>query len=134
MSTFVYDNARSLAATAALNWPAITAKAALMSGAYTPNRHTDVHLSDVPGGAVIISATMTGLSQTSGNCTGSIPEFMAFLNASPVVGLLIYKDTGDPTTSPLIYYSDEGVGFPFTALGFNYSIGADLSAGGFFEL
>lgn len=135
MSTFVYDNARSLAATAQLNWPSAgTVKAALMSGAYTPNAHSDVHFSDVPGGAVIITATMSGLAQANGICTGVIPEFDAFLNAATVVGLLFYIDTGDPTTSPLIYYSDEGIGFPFQPLGFNYAVGADLTAGGFFQL
>lgn len=135
MSTFVYDNARSLAATAQLNWPAAgTVKAALLSEAYTPNAHLDVNLSDVPGGAVIISTTMSGLAQANGICTGTIPEFMAFINAATVVGLLIYIDSGNPATSPLIYYSDEGVGFPFQPLGFNYAVGADLTAGGFFQL
>ena len=134
MSTFVYDNARSLAATGALNWPAVSARAALVSAAYAPNAATDVYLSDLPGGASIINVAMTGLSQDDGNCTGTIPEFMAFLDAATVVGLLIYIDTGNPATSPLVYYSDQGVGFPFQPLGFNYAIAADQSAGGFFQL
>lgn len=132
-NTYVYNNARYLLGTAGINWPAAPVKAALVSGAYAPSP-SDVYLSAVPAGALMITAIMTGLAvRANGACYGVIPQFNAFSSASTVVGLLIYNDTGDPTTSALIYYSDGGVGFPFQPLGFNYAVGYDQGAGGFFQ-
>ncbi len=132
-NTFVYNNARHLLGTAGLNWPAQTATAALVNGAYSPSP-SDVYLSAVPHGAVMVTAIMTGLTvRANGACYGVIPQFNALTSGSSVVGLLIYNDTGDPTTSALIYYSDDGVGFPFQPIGFNYAVGYDQANGGFFQ-
>lgn len=135
MSTFVYNNARYLLGTAGLNWPSLgTVKAALVNASYSP-LPTDVYLTSVPGGAVVgTAATMTGLAvRTSGVCYGTIPQFNALASPTQVVGVVIYQDTGNPASSPLIYYSSDGLGFPFLPQGFNYAVGYDLSNGGFFQ-
>lgn len=132
-NTFVYNNARHMFATAGINWPAASARAALLSAGYSPSP-TDKFLSEISTGAVMKDVAMTALGDVDGQCFGTIPEIMAFISATTVVGLVIYIDTGDPTTSPLVYYSDDGVGFPFQPLGFNYAIGFDQSAGGFFQV
>jgi hypothetical protein len=131
-NTYVYNNARSLFATAGINWPSAPIRASLVNAAYAP-LPTDVYYSAIPSGAIMRDAAMSGLGQKNGICYGTIPEFDAFASASTVVGLVIYIDTGDPTTSPLVYYSDDGFGFPFQPLGFNYAVGYDLSAGGYFQ-
>lgn len=132
-NTFVYNNARHLFATGQINWPAASARAALLSAGYSPSPD-DKFLSAISTGAVMKDAAMTSLGETNGLCFGSVPEFMAFISATTVVGLVIYLDTGDPTTSPLVYYSDDGVGFPFQPLGFNYAVGFDQSTGGYFQV
>jgi hypothetical protein len=132
MSTFVYNNARSLFATAALNWPASAAHAVLLNGAYAP-QPTDQFFSAVPPGGVMKDVAMTGLGQKNGICYGVIPQFNAFTSPTPVMALLIYISTGNPATSPLVYYSSDGVGFPFTPLGFNYAVGFDQANGGYFQ-
>lgn len=131
-NTYVYNNGRHLFATGAIDWPSANARASLLNGAYAPSP-ADKFYSDIPGGAVMKDALMESLGETNGVCFGTIPQFNAFVSPSTVVALVIYLDTGDPTSSPLIYYSDDGVGFPFQPLGFNYAVGFDQSAGGFFQ-
>lgn len=131
-NTYVYNNARHLFATGAIDWPSANARASLCNGAYAP-QPGDKFYSDVPGGAIMKDALMTGLGENSGVCYGTIPQFDAWTSAAMCVGVLIYLDTGDPTTSPLVYYSDDGMGFPFQPLGFNYAVGFDQAARGFFQ-
>jgi hypothetical protein len=131
-NTFVYNNARHLFATAGINWPTANARASLVSGGYAP-QPSDKFYSAIPSGAIMKDALMTGLGEVNGNCYGVIPQFNAWSSATLCVGLVIYLDTGDPTTSPLVYYSDDGMGFPFQPLGFNYAVGYDQTAQGFFQ-
>lgn len=132
-NTFLYNNARHLFASAQLSWAEATAHAALINAAYAP-QPGDKFLSDIPAGAIMKDVLMTSLTEINGICAGSIPQFNAFAAAAQVVALVIYISTGDPTTSTLIYYSADGFGFPFQPLGFNYFIGFDQSAGGFFQV
>jgi len=131
-NTYVYNNARSLFATGGINWPVANARVSLVNAGYAP-QPGDIYYSDIPSGAIMKDAAMTNLGQNNGICYGTIPEFDAFSSPSQVVGMVIYLWTGDPTSSPLVYYSDDGLGFPFTPLGFNYAVGYDLAAGGFFQ-
>lgn len=132
-NTFLYNNARSLFATGALDWSTAEIHAVLVNAAYAPSL-SDVNLSDVPSGAQMIDVTMTDTDQVNGFCFGTIPEFDAFLSASAVVALLIYSKGSDSSHSPLIYYSADGMGFPFTPQGFNYSVAFDQTARGFFQV
>jgi hypothetical protein len=131
-NTFLYNNARSMLATGQINWPSCAAHAVLVNAAYAPSL-ADKFLSDVPSGAIMQDVAMTGLAQSNGVCYGVIPQFDAFLSPSVVVALLIYISNGPASTSPLVYYSADGIGFPFQPLGFNYAVGFDQSAGGFFQ-
>ncbi len=134
MSTFVYNNAQALFQTGSLVWATSNIHAAFVNASYAP-QPTDLYLSQVPTGAIVKDVAMTNLGQSSsGVCYGSVPEIKAFLQVVSVVGLLLYLYTGNPATSVLIYYSSNGVGFPFTPQGFNYSVGYDQSNGGFFKL
>jgi hypothetical protein len=132
-NTFLYNNARHLFASAQLDWATATAHAVLVNAAYAP-QPGDKFFSAIPVGAVMQDVLMTSLTEINGLCSGTIPQFNAFTSASQVVALVIYIHTGDPTTSPLVYYSADGFGFPFKPLGFNYFVGFDQSAGGFFQV
>lgn len=133
MSTFVYNSARDLFATTGLNWLTCVPHAVLVNSSYSP-QPGDQFLSAVPVGAIMKDVAMTGVAERSGGiCYGTIPEFLAYTSPAQVVGLLIYAYTGTPATSQLIYYSSDGYGFPFTPQGFNYAVGYDQAAGGFFQ-
>jgi hypothetical protein len=132
-TTFKYNYAASLFATAGLDWLTCVPHAILLNAAYAP-QPSHQFLSDIPVGAVMQDVAMTSVGQLNGICYGLIPQFNAFISATPVVALAIYSHTGDPTTSVLIYYSADGFGFPFLPQGFNYAVGFDQTAGGFFQV
>lgn len=132
-NTFLYNNARHLFATAQLDWATSAAHAVLVNAAYAP-QPGDQFLSAIPSGAIMQDVAMTSLTEANGLCAGTIPQFDAFTSASTVVALVIYISTGTPSSSPLIYYSADGFGFPFQPLGFNYFVGFDQSASGFFQV
>lgn len=133
MTTMVYNNARHLFATGQINWPFVNAHAVLLNAAYAP-QPGDMFLSDIPTGAVMKDVLMTDLGETNGICFGTIPQFNAFSSGSDCIALGIYlQDGGGPGSSALVYYSDDGFGFPFTPEGFNYAVGFDQAAGGFFQ-
>lgn len=131
----VYNAARVRFATAQLDWSTATIHAMLVDSSYTPLL-THVHVSDIPSGAIIIrDSPLTDIAVAdTGVCYGTIPKFEALLSSAPVAALILYENTGTDSTSGLIYYSSGGVGFPFDAQGFDYSIGYDLTNGGFFKV
>jgi len=134
MSTFVYNSARHLFATAQLSWAGSVVGALLVSASYTPSQ-SDNFVSDITPGAILRRCgDLTNVAEANGICAGTIAEQDAFINAQPVVGLVLYIDSGDDATSQLIYYSSDGPGFPFLPQGFNYAISYDLTQGGFFQV
>lgn len=134
MSTFLYNRAKSDFATAAFNWPTCTPKAMLVDAGYTPSV-AHQYVSDVPSGAIAVrDLALASVAQSNGVCSGTIPTANALLWPNPVVGLLIYASTGVDATSRLIYYSSDGFGFPFAAVGFNYAIAYDQGYAGWFQV
>lgn len=133
MTTQVYNKARYLFATAQIDWLTASVHATLLNGAYAP-APGDTYLSDVPAGAIMQDVPVLAPGVTpAGVCYCTIPQFNAFTSASTVVAVMLYLYTGNPATSTLIYYSSDGVGFPFQPEGFNYSVGYDQAAGGYFQ-
>lgn len=88
------------------------------AGSYTRNLSTDEFLDDIPGGAVL--ATSDPL--TSVTTTAGVLDADDVLWASvPATGqgdyVVLFKDTGTPSTSPLIGIIDTGTGLPVTPNG-----------------
>lgn len=131
---FVYATARLALNSAQIDLASATVGAALVSGGYSPNPNTDQFLSAIDPTTILAQADLTdsGLGP-AGQFFGTIPQFMALLSVPPVVAVVLYVDTGDPTTSQLLYYSSTGPGFPFLPQGFNYVVGYDQTQGGFFQ-
>lgn len=84
---------------------------------YTVDLDNDEFLSDVPSGARI--ATSSGLSfatTTDGVADASDINF-ALLTGPEVRAMVVYQEVGGDSTSPLMVYIDEAVGFPLTPNG-----------------
>lgn len=134
MATFLYGNASQLLATAGLNWPTSTVWALLVDKTYSPAANKDVHVSDIPASSIIARAgPLTSMASTKGVCSGNVPQFSSLVNPLPAAAVVLYLNSGTDSTSQLIYYSSDGVGFPLLLQGFNYIISADLAAGGWFQ-
>lgn len=135
MNTFKYYQAAILFGTGALNWAGLgsLAHCMLVSATYVASP-SDQFVSAIPAGAIIADNAFASTAINSqGICYGIIPQFNALLSSSPITGMVIYYNTGNPSTSPLIYYSNQGIGFPFLALGFNYGISYNQLNGGWFQ-
>jgi hypothetical protein len=134
VSSFVYNQARTDFATAQINWTTADIRVALTGGNYAPSVD-DLTLADVGAGNLIVrDIIMATKNVTNGICSGTIPPFNAFIEPAPVIGVLIYILGGSDASSRVIYYSDDGIGFPFTPQGFNYLVAFDQTSGGFFEV
>lgn len=141
VQTFLYGNASQQFGTAQWNWPALSVGALLVSGAYVPQINVDTYVSSIPPTAILArsdqghgAGDLTNLAMTFGIAQGILPPFLALLTTVPVVAVVLFVDTGDDTTSQLIYYSSSGAGFPFTPEGFNYAIVPAGILGGWFQV
>lgn len=131
---FVYNNARTLFATAQINWPAAAVNAMLVSSGYGPQL-THKFVSDIDPTAIIVrDLALTNLGVANGICFGTIPELTSIVSPFTVAALILYVKASNDSVSPLVYYSSTGPGFPFNITGFDYTVGYDQTVGGYFQV
>lgn len=81
---------------------------------YVADQDADVSLADIPGGGIVATATPTGVTVVTRSFTFDPVTFVAVTGAA-IAGVVLYKDTGTPATSPLIAYLDDAsAGLPVT--------------------
>lgn len=133
-SDFLYDSARQAFATAQINWPAAAVNAALVSQFYSPQL-SHVNLSEIDPTAIIArDLVCTNVTSVKGVCAATIPELDSVVSVFTVAAVILYIKGVDDAHSPLVYYSSTGPGFPFAIQGFDYTVGYDQTAGGFFQV
>lgn len=132
MATFLYGVTSEAFAEGTLGaWETLSVYGALVNSLYTPKANTDQLLSDIPAAAVIATAgPMTSMASVNGICAGILPQFNSLLSAVPAAAIVLYNHT----TSQLIYYSSDGIGFPLLLQGFNYAVAFDQQLGGWFQV
>lgn len=113
----LYDKARQRFLEGQINWNTDTIKCAIVTSAYTLNASLHEFYQDL-GGAVIGSpATLTSKSTTGGAADAADVTFAAVAAGTVVDAIIIYKDTGTPSTSPLLAYLGNATGLPITGNG-----------------
>lgn len=100
---------------AAINLLADTLKVALLPSTYT---YSTAHefVSDL-GARVGTDQTLTNKTLTGGVLDADDPDFGAIAPGSTVKAFVIYKDTGNASTSPVLFYFDTALGLPFATNG-----------------
>lgn len=89
---------------------------------------TDEFLSDIAAGArVATSGNLAGKSTTDGVFDAD-DVVVSSVTGDEFESVVIYKDTGDPATSPLIAYFDTMSGLPCTPDGSNITVTWDNGA------
>ena len=137
MANTLYDKGRQRFLEGQFNWLTDTLKVLLVdTGAYTANFGTHEFLSDIPTSARV--GTSTGVVLTSKTTAGGAAD-AADITFSSVSGpsieaLVIYKDTGTESTSPLIAYIDTATGLPITPNGGDIIVTWDNGANKIFKL
>jgi len=135
VSTFKYYSASVAFGTKQINWLTDTIQALLVGAGYAPSQAHDQYVSDIPSAAIITrSGPFTSKQILNGVCQGLCPQFLSLTSTTLCTGLVIYKNSGADNTSQLLYFSDQGFGFPFLPQGLNYFVTYDQSNGGWFQL
>lgn len=134
MANALFGKGKEKLLSGSINLSTDTIKVALMSSAYSPNLSTDEFWSG-------ISANVLGTPQTLGTKTITLGVFdaadityAAVTSGSTASRLVIYKDTGLSSSSPLLAMIDTITGFPLATNGGDIQVAWDNGASKIFAL
>lgn len=111
----------------AVDWDADTIKVALTDHAGAdgaPAPATDQDYEDINGSTIGTPQTLTSVTidtVAEGTVDAADPTFTA-VSGDSIESYSYYKDTGTPTTSPLLIYIDQATGLPLTPNGGDITI------------
>jgi hypothetical protein len=109
-------------------------KAVLCDATYVPSMDTDQFLAIITAGKrVATSGNLASKSSTLGVANAGNVTFSA-VSGSAIYSIVLYKDTGDEATSPLIAYIDTATGLPVTPSGGDIIVQWDTGANKIFKL
>lgn len=111
----IYNNAKELLLLGDLSLDSDTLKIALLDNGYTPNIDTDVYWDDInanevsgtgytAGGVTLSGKTVTQDNANDRAVFDAADAVWAGLDIGTPAWAVLYKDTGNPATSPLIAY------------------------------
>lgn len=132
MANALYAKAKEAFLSGSINLTSDTIKVNFVDGAsYTPNMSTHDFLDDVSG-LFTTAVTLASKTVTNGVFDAADAVFSGASGGTTYEYILIYKDTGTASTSPLIALFDTASGIPVTTSGGNYTI--QWHASGIFAL
>jgi hypothetical protein len=135
VATFLYGKTSESFAEAQLVWESLVVWGLLVDHTYTPQVNADKFVSNIPASSIIARiGPMTSQATANGVCSGLLPTFNSLINPLPAAAVVLYINTNVDTTSQLLYYSSDGIGFPLPLQGFNYAIAFDQTLGGWFQV
>jgi hypothetical protein len=101
---------------------------------YTVNLSAHDFLDDIPAGARVATATIANPTNANGVCNGDDITFSA-VSGDVSEALVIYRDSGNEATSPLIAYIDTvASGLPVTPNGGDITVTWDNGSSKIFAL
>jgi hypothetical protein len=118
MASFIYTKAKQAFLGGQINLSTDTIKAALVTSSYVPDQNGDQFVDDLGLNRLGTDQTLTGKTITNGVFDADNATFPSITGPS-IGGIVIYKDTGDAATSPLIAYIGSGIGLPAVPDGSN---------------
>lgn len=128
MTNWIYGKALEQFATAGVNWSSDTIRWCFYRSTggggpyYSPNENTDDFFDDIPSNTDALplgTATSNGIALTSktyalGVLDAADSTASSVTAGEAIQGIVIYKDTGVASTSPLLIKIDSATGLPFT--------------------
>ena len=134
MANALYNKGKQKFLAADIDMEVDTIKAALVdSASYTPNMSTDEFYSSVSAGTVGTPQTLASKTVTAGVFDAADITYTAVTGAQCEY-IVIYKDTGTPSTSALIALIDTATNLPVTPNGGDISVTWDNGANKIFKL
>lgn len=117
MANMLYTKAKEKILQGQLNLLTDDIRVAIVSNAYIQSMTTDEFLADVDDYILGTPMALTTRSIAGGAFDGDDLNFTGIASGATTEGIVIYKHTGDPATSPLVFYADQVQGFPMLTSG-----------------
>lgn len=142
MANALYGKAREAFLSGNISWNSADIKCLLVNTSgggttYTVTIDSDQHHSDIPSGAIVAtSGNLTNKTVTLGVADADSVTFSSVPAGAygAIEALVIYKDTGVSSTSPLIAYLDTASGLPVTPNGGDIVVEWDNGANKIYKL
>ena len=117
MANALYAKGKEKMLTGSVNFLSDTIKVALVKNDYVQNLTFDEFYTAISASVLGTPQTLASKTVTNGVFDAADPTFAAIAAGSTAEGVVIYKDTGDNATSPLLAYIDTITGFPLITTG-----------------
>ena len=118
MANTLFSNARQMFLEAQINWLTDTIKCILVdAGSYTVQVDMHKFLSDISSSARIAGPVNLTAKTTAGGAADAADCTFTSVSGASIDAIVIYKDTGTESTSPLIAWIDTATGLPITPNG-----------------
>lgn len=118
MANTLYDFARQRFLEGKFDWLNDTIKVLLVDTAgYSINATTDQYVSDIPTSYRVAGPVTLTAKATTGGAADAADITFTSVSGPSIEAIIIYKDTGTESTSPLIAYIDTATGLPITPNG-----------------
>ncbi len=134
MANGLYDKGRQAFLEGTIAAGTDTLKVALVTNGYTPDTSSHQYYTSISASVVGTPQTLTSVTTTNGVLDATDVTFSAVNAGSTVNYYVIYKDTGDTATSPLLVIFDTATGLPLTTNGGDISIAWDNGSNKIFRL
>jgi hypothetical protein len=135
MANALYDKGRQKFLEGSIHWGSDDIKVILVDTAdYTVDLAVDEFLDDIDGDAVIATSANLGTKTTTGGVADAADVTFSAVTGDQSEALVIYKDSGTASTSPLIAYIDTASGLPVTPNGGDITVQWDNGTNKIFKL
>src|SRR5690242_12362694 len=106
MASALYDKGRDAFLNGDIDWTADTIKVALVSASYTANMGTDQFFSSVSSAVIGTPMALANKTSSAGVADADDVTSASIATGSTITQIVIYKDTGSASSSPLIARED----------------------------
>lgn len=134
MANALYNKGKEKMLTGSVNFLSDTIKVALVKNDYVQNLTFDEFYTAISASVLGTPQTLASKTVTNGVFDAADVTFAAIPLGSTTEGVVIYKDTGDNATSPLLAYIDTITGFPLITTGGDVIVQWDNGAFKIFSL
>ena len=134
MANAWYAKGKEKQLSGSINLVSDTIKVMLVKNTYPQALATDEFVSDISAYRLNTDQTLGAKSVTGGVFDAGDVTYSAVTAGDTSEGVVIYKDTGSPATSPLLMYIDTITGFPLATNGGDISVQWDNGSYKIFSL
>lgn len=113
MANFIFTKCKEALLTGNIDFLSDSIKVLAVNNSYIPSQNEDQFVSDIESSSIVFrSNSLSGKTVLQGKLDASDLQVGNY-NGSAFHAIIMYLDTGNDTTSRLIFYVDTATGLPF---------------------